>query len=153
MEYICQFFEPIDVVKIYLASGEEIYKKIAEDACETPIIVFKEFIKEEVNVFIWEDLHILHCFGYVYVCDDTQNYIKMKNNAYIDTVYVNNIESFNKMWKSLHLIFAELFVKDMKLTKPKKTYYKMSNSAWIRIPFDGFGVYNSNREFKTLGCF
>jgi hypothetical protein len=157
MDYICQFFsDPRDIVRIYLATNDIMYKNIAEDQCNCPIINFNEFIniKDNVNVFIYKDIQILYCIDYLYIFDLNENYIKMyvqKQQLTITNLYIDTLEQFNILWNTFNNIFAELYVGDIKLNiNTENTNIKWNNNTWITLPVNDFVIYNKEKNIVKM---
>lgn len=153
MEYICQIFsDPRDIVRIYLATNDIMYKNIAEYRCKCPIINLNEFIniKDDVNVFIYKDIQFLYCINYLYIFDLNGNYIKIQNLNIIN-LYIDNLETFNILWNTFNNIFAELYVNDIKLKINTEHFnFKWNNNIWITLPPNGFAIYNKEKQLVKM---
>jgi hypothetical protein len=147
-EYICQFLEAPDLVKIFLATNDNLYREKAEDILKCPIISFYQFIKKN-NIIILEDIDIYCLSDHIYISDKDMNYIKLKGTK-VSTVYINNFESFKKTWDTFHLIFAEIYLKKIKfIIKNANSFYKVNN-IYLPITLNGFAIYNKNKIIHEI---
>lgn len=98
---------------MYIATGEDIYKAEAERFYKCPILFLSDFL-ESGNVFIWERLQVMVFGNYLYIFDESDNYVSISIKSWSATnIYVNDIDEFNTTWHLVHRIFAELCVGDI----------------------------------------
>lgn len=180
MNYISQIFlDQRDVLRIYLAQRKNasqaqaaVYLDIAkEKAAEAnpsaaeanpsaaDILIWDDFIKEDVNIYINNDIYVLYSLGYVYIIDFNGNYIKSAAAAAAATatatthIYIYDIESFNKLWLNFHKLFAEFYVGDKVLISQDayKTQYanlRLENNIWITVPMNGIAIYTNEKKLQ-----
>lgn len=150
---LCNYFDdPKEIVRIFLATKNKDIALIATDKFKCPIISLKEFISEDVNILTWHDIQILHCFNYIYVYDDRKNYIKLQvfeDRLQMTTTFIYNIEHFNKTWKFLNTVFAEILIGDI-ILKTSKAYLNLKNNTQIIIDISGFAIYNQDKIMNIL---
>lgn len=143
MEFVCQFFEDKKhIVRLYIATGEDIYREEAERFYKCPIMFLNDFVKESGNVFIWSGIQVMVLGDNMYVFDDSQNYVSIEVGSWTArNIYVTDIEEFNKTWRFLHCIFAELCVEDIIIDYDIASMYIKVGDTFLPIA-KGFAVYN-----------
>lgn len=159
MDYISQIFlDKRDVLRIYLAqiNKEDIYLDIAKkkNVDFSPILIWDDFIKEDVNLYINKDIYVLYSLGYVYIIDFKGNYIKYdteKQTDKCDIIYIYDIESFNELWLNFHKLFAEFYVGDKTLMcLDQKAHFRLENNIWITVPMNGIAIYTPKKKLQRL---
>lgn len=166
MDYISQIFlDHKDILRIYLAqikrktedphAAAALYLDIAKakDPCgaaKADILIWDDFIKEDVNIYIDKDIYVLYNLGYVYIIDFNGNYIKsnLKNTP---DIYISDIEFFNKLLAKFNTLFAEFYVGEKVLISPDayKTQYanfRLANNIWIIVPINGIAIYTPQKK-------
>jgi hypothetical protein len=168
MDYISQIFlDHKDILRIYLAQIKrktedtknhahvQIYLDIAmrkNSAATADLLIWDDFIKEDVNIYINKDIYVLYSLGYVYILDFKCNYIKLNLNK-IDTpdIYISDIESFNKLLAKFHTLFAEFYVGEKVLLSPDNhANFKLENNIWITVPMNGIAIYTPQKKLNTV---
>lgn len=149
MEFVCQFFEDKKhVVRLYIATGDNIYKAEAERFYNCPIMFLNDFVQESGNVFIWEDIQIMVLGEYLYIFDEDQNYISIEVGTWMTrNIYITNIERFNTTWRRIHCIFAELCVGDIGIRNDIASRYVKVDDMFLPIT-DKFAFYNNGKITK-----
>ena len=149
MEFVCQFFEDKKhVVRLYIATGEDIYRAEAERFYKCPILFLNDFVRENANVFMWRELQIMMLGDYMYIFDEAENYISIEVDTWnARNVYVSDLKEFNKTWKKVHCIFAELCVGDIVIDcRVASKYIKIGDTF---LPFtDDFASYQNGKITK-----
>lgn len=170
------FLDHKDVLRIYLAqikrktedthaaaAAAAVYLDIARDkmlCCaaavtevipwaadtEVDILIWDDFIKEDVNIYIDKDIYVLYNLGYVYIIDFNGNYIKsnLKNTP---DIYISDIESFNKLLAKFNTLFAEFYVGEKILISPDAyANFRLVNNIWIIVPINGIAIYTPQKK-------
>lgn len=163
MNYISQIFlDQRDVLRIYLAQRKNtadprtaaVYLDIAKEKAAADILIWDDFIKEDVNIYINNDIYVLYSLGYIYIIDFNGNYIKSAATATATAdIYIYDIESFNKLWSNFHKLFAEFYVGDKVLISQDayKTQYanlRLENNIWITVPMNGIAIYTNEKKLQ-----
>jgi hypothetical protein len=143
MEPFCQFFaEPRDVVRAYLALDNTRLKEIAEGRLGCPIIRLDRFCEGPLNIFFWKDICIFWHNGFLYVYDESQNYIKFSLNLSIIEANIYDINGFNRLWDTIHKVFAELCAGELHVKKDNSTTYIWLGGDWALANLEGIAMYD-----------
>lgn len=148
MEYFCQFFaEPRDVVRIYLATGEERYKAIAEEKLGRPLLKLDEFAKQKFATFARDRFRLISSDGWVYARDASRNYMKMKieqSTLEVVEAYVADANAFADLSSFVEETFAEIVGGTAAISiRRTRAQVELANGSCVEVPFDGFAVYES----------
>ena len=150
MEYINQFLSINQLARFYIDTNEDVFLTSLQIKCVCNVMLLVEFIKTDYNVFIWNGIYVIYSEGIICIFDKEHNYIKISVlDWFMVDVFIYNINEFNKTWSSLHIIFAELLVGDIKLSYDRG-FYRMENHKLIEILLDGFSVYDTDGKIQTL---
>jgi len=169
MDYISQIFlDHKDILRIYLAQIKRktedtnthaqayldiaMRKNSAAAAANADLLIWDDFIQEDVNIYINKDIYVLYSLGYVYILDFKGNYIKLNLNK-IDTpdIYISDIESFNKLLAKFHTLFAEFYVGEKVLLSPDNlANFRLENNIWITIPMNGIAIYTPEKKLHKI---
>jgi hypothetical protein len=146
MEYICQFFDdPIQILRLYIATKDNLFKKLAEKIYKCPLILLETFIKKDGNVLIWDEINILYIKNYIYLSDNKHNYVKICLTDFkVITIYIYDVKSFNHMW----LLFNTIII-DFKFIKLDFTNTKVYYNA-VDVTNIEFAVYNKKIITKCV---
>lgn len=145
MEFVCQFFEDKkQIVRLYIATKDDIYKTEAERFYKCPILFLNNFV-ESSNVFIWNGIQVMVFSEFLYIFDESGNYISIMIGSWLaKNVYVSNIDEFNKTWKCICCIFAELCVGDIVIDFGLASKFVKVGDIFLPMR-DKFGIYKSGR--------
>lgn len=151
MEPFCQFFaETRDVVRAYLALDNPIIKDIAEDRLGCPLIRLDRFFEEPLNVFIWRDITIFWYTGSLYVYDEKQNYIKFNKDLEMIETYIYDVVGYNRMWDTIHKVFAELCAGDTHIKKSGCVTFIWLGGGWACANLEAIGLYDGNKFVQCV---
>lgn len=158
MEPFCQFFaSPRDVVRAYIALQNDRLKEIAEERLGCPIISLESFFSEELNVFFWGDTSFMACKDHLYVYDeslcDGNNYMKLRRGPgalVMEEAYVQDAAGYNRLWSTLHTVFAEVCAGDTTVEKGGCRANMWAGIGWVPINIEATAVYDGSR-FTAIG--
>lgn len=154
MEFACQFFaDPKQVVRVYIALQDDVYRYIAQDLLGFPIISLNEFVLQNGNVFIYESLSILYIDEHLYVSDEKNNYVKICTHEYtVGDVYVNDIDVFNTTMSNIQKVFIELYLEETVLDfSDAQCYYRVAENTYVPITLGGFAMYDKTMHELSDG--
>ena len=110
----------------------------------------RDFLSENLNIIIYQDVHILHSQRCIYICDDMKNYMKIFDST-IHNAIIQEIMSYNKMITVFNNIFAEVLVGDIVFDSLANNIFYNYNSNMLYIN-NKFAVYNNKKIYKLDQC-
>lgn len=146
MEYVCQFFlSPSEVARVCLASTNDSFKHVLHKKTRLPVLCLAEFLQENLNVVIVNGMHVYCSNGYIYTLYK-KNYLKIDVATMQPThVVINNIKTFNHMWRLMHSVFLELLSGDMLITYDTMCDLELNSGSVVVVPMNGFAVYKDGK--------
>lgn len=146
MDFICQFFEDKKhVVRLYIATRNDIYRIQAEQYYKCPILFLNDFVQDNGNIFMWQDIQVMVLGDCMYIFDGCENYISIDFDTWLArNIYISDIEQFNKTWNHIHCIFAELCVGDIVMDYSIASKQVKVGDVFLPIR-DKFAKYNNGK--------
>lgn len=152
ISYIFQFFAKKDLATLYLKTKLDIVRQTIEDRQQHLFVFLKDFVRHDMNSIIINNVHMLYFENFIYVFDDSHNYVKIekrKNSYHVQEMIVYQIKSMNETWKILHETFVELCVGIVRII-PRSAYFSLQSGRLCKIPAKHFAVYNPQKELQIL---
>lgn len=146
MEYFCQFFASgRDVARIYLATGDERYREIAEDRLGRPLLRLFDFASEDFAAFSFSEFRMISSGGFVCASDASRNYLKMsagERALEIEQAHVADVEAFSKLWAFINDTFCEIVAGLIVVaSRRNRASLELPSGKCVDVPLDGFAVY------------
>jgi hypothetical protein len=149
MDYISNFLNTNTLLKIYILTNDDYYKKKVENLLDTNLYYFESFVSKSYNIIIDNNITILCIDNKIYITDKNNNNIEIllnKNKLIINTLRIFDVKAYYTMYIKFKNMFIDIQIGKYKISKNNNLicYYKHL------IIQNKFSIYCDNKLYKII---
>lgn len=155
MDFVCNYLTPQTLCRLFLITGNEIYKRKAEHASGCQLYCFYELCSHDMNMLFYNNINVMYLNKKILVCDGSKNafYASVDNScARITRMFVENAGSYHSMYKSFKRMFVEYYSGHLVFKKDPAIvcYYRADNTYLPLKKRNKLCVYSNKTLYKIL---